>query len=28
VSYELGFTVDGGRKEATFTGDGKFVDVE
>ena len=27
-SYELGFAVGGGRKEATFTSDGKFVEEE
>jgi hypothetical protein len=28
VSYELGFATDSGRKEATFTEDGKFVEEE
>jgi hypothetical protein len=28
VSYELAFTTDKGRKEATFTEDGKFVEEE
>jgi Putative beta-lactamase-inhibitor-like, PepSY-like len=27
-SYELGFSTDSGRKEATFTEDGKFVEEE
>lgn len=28
VSYELAFSTDAGRKEATFTEDGKFVEEE
>ncbi len=28
ASYELGFATSGGRKEATFTEDGKFVEEE
>lgn len=28
ASYELGFATDSGRKEATFTEDGKFVEEE
>ena len=28
VSYELAFATDSGRKEATFTEDGKFVEEE
>ncbi len=28
ASYELGFATDSGRKEATFTADGRFVDEE
>ena len=28
ASYELGFSTSGGRKEATFTEDGKFVEEE